>query len=63
MSARRLDDNPREYLNYVGRWERTYDNHGISNPALRAPMVVFSAIYPVLKGVRWSLVRRPGLAR
>ncbi|HXR44145.1 MAG TPA: glycosyltransferase family A protein [Pseudolysinimonas sp.] len=63
MSARRLDDNPREYLNYVGRWDRTYDRHGISNPALRAPMVVFSAIYPVLKGVRWSIVRRPGLAR
>jgi glycosyltransferase involved in cell wall biosynthesis len=54
MSARRLDDNPRDYTNYVGRWERTYDAHGIANPALRAPMVVFTAIYPVMKGVRWG---------
>jgi glycosyltransferase involved in cell wall biosynthesis len=52
MSARRLDDSPRDYYHYVRRWERTYDNHGITDPALRAPMLVFSAIYPVLKGVR-----------
>lgn len=52
MSARRLDDNPRDYYRYVGRWERTYDAHGITDPALRAPMLVFASIYPVLKGVR-----------
>jgi glycosyltransferase involved in cell wall biosynthesis len=63
MSARRLDDGPRDYLHYVRRFDRTYDAHGITNPALRAPMVVFSAIYPVLKGVRWSRARRGGLAR
>ncbi|GAA2088082.1 glycosyltransferase family A protein [Pseudolysinimonas kribbensis] len=63
MSARRLDDNPRDYASYVRRWERTYDAHGIANPALRAPMVVFAAIYPVMKGVRWGgRVRRRGLA-
>jgi len=61
MSARRLDDNARDYANYVMRWERTYDAHGIANPALRAPMVVFAAIYPVMKGVRWSSrIRRLG---
>ena len=58
MSARRLDDNPRDYFHYVRRWERTYDAHGITDPALRAPMVVFSAIYPVLKGVRINQTRR-----
>lgn len=68
MSARRLDDNPRDYTNYVRRWDRTYDAHGIANPALRAPMVVFAAIYPVMKGVRWGgrMARRGvalGLAR
>ena len=63
MSARRLDDTPRDYFHYVGRWERTYDNHGIMDPALRAPMVVFSAIYPVLKGVRINQVRRAGQSR
>ncbi|TPW70076.1 glycosyltransferase family 2 protein [Schumannella sp. 10F1B-5-1] len=52
MSARRLDDNPRQYYHYVGRWERTYAAHAIRNPALRAPMIVFATIYPLLKGVR-----------
>jgi len=52
MSARRLDDNPRQYYHYVGRWERTYAAHAIRNPMLRAPMVVFSAIYPLGKGMR-----------
>lgn len=61
MSARRLDDSPRDYYHYVRRFDRTYDAHGITNPALRAPMVVFSAIYPALKGVRWSLKRRAAL--
>ncbi|WP_294181025.1 glycosyltransferase family 2 protein [uncultured Schumannella sp.] len=61
MSARRLDDSPRDYFSYVGRFDRTYDAHGITNPALRAPMVIFSAIYPVLHGVRWSRARRGSL--
>jgi glycosyltransferase involved in cell wall biosynthesis len=52
MSARRLDSNPKDYLRYVMRWEKTYDHHKIFNPALRAPMVVFSAIYPLGKLMR-----------
>jgi len=52
MSARRLDANPKDYLRYVMRWEKTYDHHKIFNPALRAPMVVFSAIYPLGKLMR-----------
>ncbi len=63
MSARRLDDNPRDYFHYVRRWERTYDAHGITDPALRAPMVVFASLYPVLKGVRMNQARRAGSAR
>ncbi len=63
MSARRLDDAPRDYYHYVMRWERTYDAHGITDPALRVPMVVFASIYPVLKGVRWNQVRRSTTAR
>lgn len=58
MSARRLDDNPRDYYSYVMRWERTYDAHGIRDASLRAPMWVFASIYPLLKGVRWSANRR-----
>ena len=52
MSARRLDANPKDYYRYVRRWEKTYDRHKIFNPALRAPMVVFTAIYPVGKLMR-----------
>jgi glycosyltransferase involved in cell wall biosynthesis len=52
MSARRLDANPMDYLRYVMRWDKTYDHHKIFNPALRAPMVVFSAIYPLGKLMR-----------
>jgi glycosyltransferase involved in cell wall biosynthesis len=63
MSARRIDTPPKDYYHYVRRWDRTYDAHGIDNPVLRAPMVIFSAIYPVLKGVRWSRARREGLKR
>jgi glycosyltransferase involved in cell wall biosynthesis len=58
MSARRLDDDPRAFFSYVWRYERTYDAHGIDNPTLRAPMVVWSALYPALKGMRWQQVRR-----
>jgi len=58
MSARRIDDNPREFLNYVWRYQRTYDAHGIDDPRLRAPMVVWSALYPALKGMRWQQLRR-----
>ncbi|MBY0690168.1 glycosyltransferase [Microbacterium marinilacus] len=57
MSARRLDDGPRDYYSYVMRWERTYDAHGIQDAKLRVPMWVFSAIYPLLKGVRWGATR------
>jgi glycosyltransferase involved in cell wall biosynthesis len=52
MSARRLEDSPRDYAYYVRRFERTYARHGLMNPVLRAPMFVFFAIYPVLKPVR-----------
>lgn len=63
MSARRLDDKPRQYYQYVWRWERTYAAHALRNPALRAPMVVFSAVYPLLKGVRDVTVRTEQLKR
>lgn len=54
MSARRLEDSPRDYVDYVGRFDRTYDHHGVHSRRLRAPAWVFLAIYPILKGVRWG---------
>jgi glycosyltransferase involved in cell wall biosynthesis len=61
MSARRLEDSPKEYSYYVRRFERTYARHGLMNPMLRAPMLVFFAIYPLGKTIR--TVHRHRLAR
>lgn len=52
MSARRLEDSPRDYAFYVNRFDRTYASHRLRNPMLRAPMVVFFFIYPLAKLMR-----------
>lgn len=54
MSARRIDDSPRDYYSYVGRFDRTYTHHQVRNRALRVPAWVFLAVYPALKGIRWG---------
>ncbi len=58
MSARRLEDSPRAYAYYVRRFERTYAHHNLMNPLLRAPMLVFFAIYPFAKTLRSLQARR-----
>lgn len=52
MSARRLRDSPKEYRHYVMRFERTYAHHGIMNPRLRVPMMIYLAIYYPLKALQ-----------
>lgn len=52
MSARRLDDSPRQFYNYVMRFERTYEKHHINSLALRAPIAIFLSAYPALKAMR-----------
>lgn len=54
MSARRLEDSPRDYVSYVGRFDRTYTHHNVRSRALRAPGWVFLAVYPIAKGPRWG---------
>ena len=54
MSSRRLDDTPRDFYDYVGRFDRTYSRHGIRKRRLRAPAWVFLAVYPIAKGMRWG---------
>ncbi len=58
MSARRIDDSPRDYLYYMTRFERTYQRHGVRNPGVRAPMLLFLALYPALKIIRRGWIRR-----
>lgn len=48
MSARRLDDRPRDFRRYVDRFENTYSAHDIRDVRLRAPMAVFLGVYPAL---------------
>jgi len=52
MSARRIDDSPRDYLYYVQRFERTYARHGVRNVGVRVPMWLLLFAYPALKAVR-----------
>lgn len=58
MSARRVEDSPRAYAYYVHRFDRTYARHGLKNPVLRAPMLVFFAVYPFAKAIRSIRHRR-----
>ena len=58
MSARRLDDSPREFYNYVMRFERTYKLHNVRSLGLRAPMAILMSAYPALKAMRASELRR-----
>ncbi len=52
MSARRLDDSPRQFYSYVMRFERTYQKHNVRSIALRAPMAILLSAYPALKAMR-----------
>lgn len=54
MSARRIDDTPKDFYDYVQRFDRTYRHHGIRKRRLRAPAWVYLAVYPIAKGMRWS---------
>ena len=54
MSARRIDSPPKDFVEYVGRFDRTYRHHGIRKRRLRAPGWMYLAIYPIAKGLRWS---------
>lgn len=58
MSARRLDDSPREFYNYVMRFERTYKAHKVKGLGVRAPMAIFLSVYPALKAVREGELRK-----
>ena len=58
MSARRIDDSPRQFYNYVMRFERTYQKHKVRSLALRAPMAILMSAYPALKAMRKNELRK-----
>jgi len=53
MSARRLEDSPRDYRRYVGRFDRTYKAHRIDKLVLRFPELLFLSIYFPARALRY----------
>ena len=58
MSARRLDDSPRAFADYIRRFDRTYAAHNIRKLGLRTPELIFMSIYYPLHIVRPIYVNR-----
>lgn len=52
MSARRLEDKPRDFYNYVMRFERTFQIHGISSATARIPIFIYLMIYFPIRTLR-----------
>ncbi|MET1153146.1 glycosyltransferase [Arthrobacter sp.] len=52
MSARRLEDSPKDYRYYVTRFERTYSAHKIHRRVFRVPMLIFMTVYYPAKLLR-----------
>jgi GT2 family glycosyltransferase len=53
MSARRLEDSPKDYRYYVNRFDRTYKAHQINKTVLKIPMLIFMSIYYPAKMLRY----------
>lgn len=52
MSARRLEDKPRDFYNYVMRFERTFQIHGVSSATARMPIFIYLMIYFPIRTLR-----------
>ncbi|MHA7140147.1 glycosyltransferase family 2 protein [Arthrobacter sp. Sr33] len=64
MSARRLEDSPKDYRYYVTRFDRTYKAHRINKRILKVPPLIFMSIYYPAKMIRAvHSVRGPSLHR
>lgn len=54
MSGRRMNDSPSDIVSYFGRFDRTYNHHGVRDRLLRVPAWMFLAIYPIAKTMHWG---------
>ncbi|HEY1085284.1 MAG TPA: glycosyltransferase family 2 protein [Candidatus Saccharimonadales bacterium] len=52
MSSRRLEDSPRDFYNYVMRFERTYKAHGVKSARARVPIFIYLMIYFPVRTIR-----------
>lgn len=65
MSARRLENSPKDYRYYVTRFDRTYRAHQIDKRVLKIPMLIFMSIYypaKVLRAVHTARTARSATA-
>jgi len=61
MSARRIDDSPKDFLAYVKRFDTTYHHHGLRTRALRIPQWAYLGVYPIAKSLRWGMKLRDNI--
>lgn len=54
MSARRLEDSPKDFYKYVMRFENTYKAHGIKSASARIPIFIYLATYFPMKFLRFT---------
>lgn len=54
MSARRLEDSPKDFYRYVMRFENTYKHHHIKSASARIPIFIYLATYFPLKFLRFT---------
>lgn len=54
MSARRLEDSPKDFYRYVMRFENTYKAHDIKSASARIPMFIYLSTYFPLKFLRFT---------
>lgn len=52
MSARRLEDSPKDFYNYVMRFERTFKAHDCRSAHARIPMFIYLLIYFPIRTLR-----------
>ncbi|GGG64251.1 glycosyl transferase [Kocuria dechangensis] len=57
VSARRMDDSPAQFRDYVGRYRRTYSAHQVTSPVPSTATIILRSLYWPLKLLRW--LRRP----
>jgi len=61
MSARRMDDSPKDFLTYAKRFDTTYNHHGLRTRALRIPQWAYLSVYPLVKSLRWGMKLRENI--
>lgn len=52
MSARRLEDSPKEFYKYIMKWQRTFDRHPTKSIVARVPIVIWLSVYFPTKMLR-----------